>query len=134
MHQSEIAIVYFDGVCNLCNASVDFIIKRDKRRVFRFASLQSVSGLTLLKENGFSTSDYDSFILVWQGVVFQKSSAALKVAQLLGFPYVFSGVFWIIPVFIRDYVYSIIARNRYRWFGKKETCRLPTVEERALFL
>lgn len=134
MENQSVALVYFDGVCNLCNASVDFIIQRDKQRVFRFASLQSESGQTVLKENGFNTSDYDSFILTWQGKVYIKSSAALKVAQLLGWPFSLSSVFWIIPRFIRDSVYSVIARNRYRWFGKKNTCRLPTPEERSLFI
>jgi predicted DCC family thiol-disulfide oxidoreductase YuxK len=134
MENQSVAVVYFDGVCNLCNASVDFIIQRDNQRVFRFASLQSESGKKVLEENGFNTSDYDSFILAWQGNVYIKSSAALKVAQLLGLPFSLSNVFWIIPSFIRDSVYSVIARNRYRWFGKKETCRLPTPEERSLFI
>lgn len=127
-------IVFFDGVCNLCNASVDFIIKHDKKKRFRFASLQSERGQAILKANQFNPNDYDSFILETQGKVYIKSTAALKVVAQLGFPFSLMMIFRIIPPFIRNAVYSWIAKNRYKWFGQKETCRLPSPEERALFL
>lgn len=132
---SQFSIVYFDGVCNLCNASVDFIIKRDKKRRFRFASLQSKQGQSILKELHFNLEDYDSFILQdVDGNVFIKSTAALKVCAKLGFPWNLLSVFVIVPASIRDIGYSWVAKNRYRWFGKKETCRLPSHQERSLFL
>ena len=134
MTNKPYSIIYFDGVCNLCNASVDFVIKRDKNKKFRFASLQSEAGQKILVENNFNQSDYDSFILEHKGKVYIKSTAALQVAINLGFPLNLMGIFLLIPSFIRNWVYEQIAKNRYKWFGKKETCRLPSAEERALFL
>ncbi len=133
-NSSQFSIIYFDGVCNLCNASVDFIIKHDKKRRFRFASLQSEWGQQILKDQNFNSNDYDSFILKDGIQVFIKSTAALKVCAKLGFPWNLLSIFVIVPAPIRDVVYSWIAKNRYRWFGKKETCRLPSTEERRLFL
>ncbi|TNE73801.1 thiol-disulfide oxidoreductase DCC family protein [bacterium] len=134
MEEKHHSIVYFDGVCNLCNASVDFIIKRDLKAKFKFASLQSDLGQKILQENQFNSDDYDSFILEQNGNVYIKSSAAIRVAMQIGFPWSLLGVFLAIPPFIRNIVYSFIAKNRYKWFGKKETCRLPTPEERARFI
>lgn len=128
------AIVYFDGVCNLCNATVDFIIRQDKKRRFRYASLQSEAGQKILLEKGFNEQDYDSFILVWKGKVYIKSTAAILVGRLLGFPFSLSAAFLFLPSIVRDWAYSFIAKNRYKWFGKKESCRLPTPEERSLFI
>jgi predicted DCC family thiol-disulfide oxidoreductase YuxK len=133
-NENTFSVIYFDGVCNLCNASVDFVIKRDKNKKFRYASLQSETGQKILAENKFNKSDYDSFILEHKGNVYIKSTAALQVALNLGFPINLMGIFLIIPSFIRNWVYELIAKNRYKWFGKKETCRLPSPEERALFL
>lgn len=134
MVKQDFDIIYFDGVCNLCNASVDFIIKQDSHRKFRFASLQSQKGQAILKANQLNPEDYDSFILESGSDVCIKSTAALKVASKLGFPINLMAVFLIIPPFIRNGIYSWIAKNRYKWFGKKETCRLPSPEERALFI
>lgn len=128
------SIIYFDGVCNLCNASVDFVISRDSTKKFRFASLQSEKGQEILNENKLNKDDYDSFILEHKGRVYLKSTAALKVAILLGFPFNLMGIFILVPPFLRNCAYEFIAKNRYKWFGKKETCRLPSPEERALFL
>jgi predicted DCC family thiol-disulfide oxidoreductase YuxK len=127
-------IVLFDGVCNLCSSSVQFIIKRDKKNIFRFASLQSEIGQTLLKKNNLSTTELDSFVLVQNGKVYNKSTGALMVAKQLDGASRFLYSFIIIPTFIRDAVYTFIGSNRYKWFGKKETCWLPTPELRSKFL
>ena len=127
-------IILFDGVCNFCNSSVDFIIKRDPKQNFRFASLQSEIGQELVKQSNINTDKVDSLILVSGERFFIKSTAALKIAQKLQFPWNLSYVFLIIPGFVRNIAYDFIARNRYRFFGKKETCRIPTPEERARFL
>ena len=127
-------IIYFDGVCNLCNASVDFIIKHDKKRRYRYASLQSQHGHAILNRMNINPDDYDSFILDTGNRVLTKSSAALKVIASFGNLYSVINFLFIVPKPIRDLIYSWIAKNRYKWFGKKETCRLPSPEEKALFL
>jgi predicted DCC family thiol-disulfide oxidoreductase YuxK len=126
-------IVFFDGVCNLCNASVQWLIKRDQKHQFRFAPLQGETAKLHLKitdENAIP----QSVILFENGKVYQKSTAALRLAVKLGFPWFLAGIFFIIPRFLRDWVYDYIARNRYRWFGKKDACMIPTPELKALFL
>ena len=127
-------LILFDGVCNLCNASVDFVIKRDKNKKFRYASLQSETGQKILAENKFNKSDYDSFILEHKGNVYIKSTAALQVALNLGFPINLMGIFLIIPSFIRNWVYDYIAKNRYKWYGKQEACMIPTQNLKSKFL
>lgn len=127
-------IVLFDGVCNLCNQSVDFIVQRDGKNVFKFASLQSDFAKKLLKHFPIDAEKLDSVLLLKHGKLYQKSSAALQIARQLSGGWKLMYGFIIIPKFLRDFVYTIIAKNRYRWFGKKETCRLPTLEERAKFL
>jgi predicted DCC family thiol-disulfide oxidoreductase YuxK len=126
------SIVFFDGVCNLCNSSVDFVIARDKAHKFRFSSLQSEYAKKTL--NLQNETDFGSFILYKDNKTYQKSTAALMVAKELDYPIKLIYAFIIIPEPIRNFIYSIIAKNRYRWFGKKETCRLPTPQERALFI
>lgn len=123
-------IVLFDGVCNLCNGAVQFIIARDKHQDFRFASLQSTFGQQYQEQVG----EVDSILLVEEGQVYQKSTAALRIARKLNGLWPMLFVFIIIPPFLRDFIYDIIARNRYRWFGKKESCWLPTPDLKALFL
>ncbi len=130
----ENPIILFDGVCNFCNGAIKFIIKRDKKRVFRFAPLQSEKGQQLLKLYQLSAADMDSFVLIYQGKAYKKTTAALKVASILGGVWKTSGIFFVLPPFARDWVYNIIANNRYRWFGKKEACMIPTPEIRSLFL
>lgn len=123
-------IVLFDGVCNLCNGAVQFIIERDKHQQFRFASLQSGFGQQYQQQVG----EVDSILLVDHGKIYQKSSAALRIARKLDGLWPMLFILIIIPPFIRDFVYDIIARNRYRLFGKKESCWLPTPDLKALFL
>ena len=126
-------VIFFDGVCNLCSGSVQFILKRDKEKKFMFASLQSNYGQALLKQLHLPTDTFNSFILYDGGEIFTRSTAALKMfLQLKGWGWV--KIFWIVPKFIRDAVYNLIAKNRYKWFGKKEECWVPTPELKGRFL
>jgi predicted DCC family thiol-disulfide oxidoreductase YuxK len=127
-------IILFDGVCNFCNAMVNFIIRQDKRNIFQFATLQSHSGKKLLGEYNINWKESDSFVIIENGKAFQKSSAALRLYNKLPWYWKWTQVFWIVPKFIRDGVYNFIARNRYRWFGKKEECMIPTAEMKQKFL
>lgn len=127
-------IVFFDGVCNLCNGTVDFLVRHDKARHLRYASLQSEIGQQMLASFGLQATEFGSFVYLDHGRLRTRSAAALSVAMRLGGLWTLMGVFLIVPPFIRDTVYDWVARNRYRWFGKRETCRLPTPAERALFL
>ena len=127
-------IILFDGVCNLCNTSVQFILKRDRRSRFRFASLQGPAGQALLQRSGLPADHLDSFVLVENNKVYTRSSAALRVISRLGGGYTLFYVFWIIPRPIRDGVYDWVARHRYRWFGKEDSCWLPRPEWKERFL
>ncbi len=127
-------IVLFDGVCNLCSSSVQYIIKRDKKNIFRFASLQSDVGQKLLEQQGLSTTDLHSFVLLQNGKAYRKSTGALMVAKKLNGPSQLLYGFIILPAFLRDAVYIFVADNRYKWFGKKEECWIPTAELRSKFL
>ncbi len=126
-------VILFDGICNLCTGSVQFILKRDREKKFLFASLQSNYGQNLLKQFDLPTNTFNSFILNQDEKIFTRSAAALKMfQQLKGWKWV--KIFWIVPEFIRDAVYNVVARNRYKWFGKKEECWLPTPELKERFL
>ena len=127
-------IVLFDGVCNLCNSSVQFLIRHDQKNTLRFASLQSEAGQTLLQKFNLPTNVFNSFVLVEDEKVYLRSSAALKVASYLGGFWKILQILWIVPRFVRDGVYNLIAKNRYRWFGKKTECMIPTPELKARFL
>ena len=128
-------IVLFDGVCNLCNSTVQFIIKRDTHNQFKFSSLQSEYGQNFLKERNLDSSDFKSIILYEPEVAYYtKSKAALKIAQNLGFPYNLLSVFLLIPSFIRDWIYSLISKYRYHLFGKKDSCMVPTPENKRKFI
>lgn len=128
------SVILFDGVCNLCNASIDFVIKRDKKDLFRVGALQEEAGKTLLSKFEVNPEYLDSLVLIEEDQVFFRSTAALRIAKKLpGLWPLFYG-FIILPPFIRDGIYDWIGKNRYRWFGKKNTCRLPTPEEKAKFL
>jgi len=127
-------IILFDGVCNFCNASVNFIIARDKKDIFRFAALQSDPGIELQKKFSLDPKDLSTFILIDGDKYYKKTTAALNVGKSLGFPYNFAYISIIIPPFIRNIAYNIIAKYRYKWFGKKESCRIPTPEEIGKFL
>lgn len=127
-------VILFDGVCNYCNAIINFIIRQDKKKVFRFATLQSDFGQKILKENNLPTETFETFILLDKKRLFFKSTAGLRLYSKLPWYWKWTQIFWIVPKFFRDWIYSIIARNRYKWFGKKEECRMPTPELRERFL
>ncbi len=127
-------IILFDGVCNLCNGAVQFVIKNDKKKLFRFAALQSEAGIELSKKYQFPTDSMKTFILITNNKYFTRSTAALNVGKMLGGILALGYVFIIVPTVIRDGIYNWIARNRYRWFGKKDTCMIPTPELRERFL
>ncbi|MDZ4700677.1 MAG: DCC1-like thiol-disulfide oxidoreductase family protein [Rhodothermales bacterium] len=128
------ALVLFDGVCNLCNGSVHFVIDRDPESYFRFAALQSEAAKPALAQCGRDAGVLDSIVLIEEGQCYTRSSAALRIARRLsgGWPVVYAGI--IIPRVLRDAIYDFIARNRYRWFGRTEACRIPTLDLRARFL
>lgn len=127
-------LVLFDGVCNLCNGAVQFVIRRDRKGIFRFASLQSQVGERIVKQLRPGTRDLYSIIFLKEGRVYDRSTAALEIARLLGPPWSLFYVFRIVPRFLRDAIYNLIARYRYRLFGKKDECMIPTPELRARFL
>lgn len=127
-------IIFFDGVCNLCNGAVQFIIKRDTKKTFQFASLQSAFAHDQLKEHQIDVTALQSIVLKSGNTIYTKSTAALRIAKQLsgGWPLLYS--FMIIPAFIRDWVYDGIAKNRYRWFGKQDVCMVPTPDLKDRFL
>ena len=127
-------VVLFDGVCNLCNSSVNWIIDHDKRNEFRFASLQSDYGQQVINKFNLQGEYLNTVILVDGDRLYTRSAAVLKIAGIIGGVWGLLTVFLIVPAFIRDIVYNFIARNRYRWFGKKESCRIPTPELKSKFL
>ena len=129
-------IILFDGVCNLCNRSVQFVIKRDSKDVFRFASLQSDLGKKLLAERNINPQETDSIVLIEPNVAYYtRSSAAIEIAKELGGLWSLISAFnYILPENIRDSIYNFIAENRYKWFGKKDECPLPTPEQRRKFI
>lgn len=127
-------IILFDGVCNFCNGAINFILRQDKKGVFRFAPLQSEKGQQLLQRFNLPQQSFDSFILIDEGKVYKSSTAGLYLYNKLPWYWKWTQLFWIVPRFVRDAVYDTIARNRYRWFGKKDQCMVPTPEIKSRFL
>ncbi|MBS7253831.1 thiol-disulfide oxidoreductase DCC family protein [Flavobacterium branchiicola] len=128
-------IILFDGVCNLCDSAVQFIIKHDKKDLFRFVSLQSDFGKEICNYIGVDQSKIDSIILYNPGVAYYyKSSAVIEIAEDLGGIYSLLSIFEIFPEKLRNIIYDFIAKNRYKWYGKKESCMIPTPELKAKFL
>lgn len=128
-------LILFDGVCNLCNSSVQYIINHDKHDIFLFAPLQGETGQKIISYFNIDTSKTDSIILYSEekGIDY-KSTAALKIATKIGFPQNLLSAFLIVPAFIRNWVYDFIARNRYKWYGKKDECMIPTPDLKSKFL
>jgi predicted DCC family thiol-disulfide oxidoreductase YuxK len=126
--------ILFDGVCNFCNNAVNFVIKSDKKSIVKFAPLQSDAGLHLLKQHSLPIDDMKSFVFIDDGIAYTQSTAAIKVCKYLSGAWPLCKILIIVPKFIRDGLYNWVAKNRYKWFGQKETCMIPTPEVRARFL
>jgi len=132
---TEHPVIVFDGVCNLCNGSVQFVLKRDDNEVFRFASVQGQAGSQMVRDAGHDPEDPSTFLLVENGKAFEKSDAVIRILSRLKNPWpVIGRVFSVVPRFIRNPAYRLVARNRYRLFGKREACMIPSpgVKERFL--
>lgn len=128
-------VILFDGVCNFCNATINFLIDRDKKGIFKFAALQSESGKEILERHQIKVlTEADSVVLEKEGRIYQKSDAALEIARHMDGLWKLLYAFKIVPRFIRDAIYDLVAKNRYRLMGKRDSCRLPTPELRARFL
>jgi predicted DCC family thiol-disulfide oxidoreductase YuxK len=139
MTTSGHALVLYDGVCGMCHALIQFLLKRDRRDAFRFAALQSEMAHEILKRHGIDASDLNTVFVVTgfnspQEAVVSSSDAALAVARGLGAPWRWAQVFRVVPRFVRDAAYDFVARNRYGWFGKLDQCAVPRPEDRAKFL
>ncbi len=125
-------IIFFDGVCNLCNGAINFVLDHDKKGKYKFAALQTEVASNYLSKQ--QITDMNSIVLFAEGKTYSKSTAALKIAADLNFPWFLFKAFLIFPKFLRDPIYDFIAKRRYKWFGKRETCRMPTPEEKSRFL
>ena len=128
-------LILFDGVCNLCNNSVQYVIKRDKKNLFMFAPLQSETGKSIIETYAIDTANTDSILLYVPGKgIYTRSSAALRIASKLTFPTNVLTIFRIVPSFISNLVYNFIAKNRYKWYGKRAHCMIPTPQLKDKFL
>lgn len=128
-------LILFDGVCNLCNTAVLYVIKRDKEKVFMFAPLQSDIGSKIIKKYNIDINKIDSILLFEHDKgLYYKSTAALKIASTLSFPTKLLSIFLLVPSFIRNVIYDYIAKRRYKWYGKQDSCMIPTPELNSKFL
>jgi predicted DCC family thiol-disulfide oxidoreductase YuxK len=127
------SVILFDGVCNLCNGGVQFVVARDPAGRFQFAPLQSAAASRQIAASGVRSLP-DSIVLVEDGRLWTQSTAALRIARRLRFPWPLAYAMIVVPRPVRDWIYNLVARNRYRWFGKRETCMVPTPALRARFL
>jgi predicted DCC family thiol-disulfide oxidoreductase YuxK len=127
-------IVLFDGICNYCNSLVNFIIRQDKQKKLRFGTLQSNAGQRILQQWNLPTDSFETFILIDREKLYTKSTAVLHLYKNLPWYWQWTQLFWIFPKFMRDAIYNIIANNRYRWFGKRNECMVPTAALRERFL
>lgn len=127
-------IILFDGVCNYCNGMVNFVLRQDRKKNIRFGTLQSAEGQKLLLKYNLPKDNFDSFVFIENGKAYLRSTAALKVMGHLPWYWKWTQVFWVIPQFVRDALYNFIARRRYKWFGKRDVCMIPSPEVRNRFL
>lgn len=127
-------LLLFDGVCNLCDGAVQFILKRDSKGIIHFGSIQSPEGSQIYRANGYNPDHPESMLLITPKGVFHESDAALEIARLIGMPWSLATIFKIIPRPIRDLCYKFVAEHRYQWFGKKDQCMLPRPEWRQRFI
>jgi len=127
-------VILFDGVCNLCNGVVKLVIRQDAKGYFKLAALQSTAGQMLLQKHGLPQKEFETFLLIENGKVYQQSDAALKVARQFKWHWQWLQILWLAPRPLRNAVYRFIALNRYHWFGKKEACMIPTPDIQQRFL
>ncbi|MDM5299297.1 thiol-disulfide oxidoreductase DCC family protein [Bacillus pumilus] len=127
-------LILFDGVCNVCSGAVQFVIKRDPNERMMFASLQSDMGQRILQEHGLPLDEFNSFIYIEDGTLYMKSTGILKAARHLKGIYRWSYLLLVIPRPLRDWVYQLIAKNRYKWFGQRTSCMMPTPNIKKRFL
>ena len=127
-------LVIFDGVCNLCTHSVHFILEHEKEPLFQFAPVQSATGSRLMRELGLDPDDAETFVFIADGRAFLRSDAAIRIAPHLRGAWRWLGAVKIVPRPLRDWLYDLVARNRYRWFGRTDTCMVPTKDIRARFI
>lgn len=127
-------LIIFDGVCNFCNASINFIIRRDPNAIFTFGTVQSATGTRLLSDLNIDPTDPTTFVLIHDGEVFLKSNAALEISKHLTGAWPIMSYLRFIPVTIRDSIYNLIAKNRYKIMGRRDSCMIPTVEIKARFI
>jgi predicted DCC family thiol-disulfide oxidoreductase YuxK len=127
-------VILFDGVCNFCNAAINLVLKKDVTKAIRFAPLQSAAGQTLQERYGLHPADMNSFVFIEDGKAFTRSSAALKVLAYLPWYFRMLKVFAVLPESWRDSLYDFVAKRRYQWFGRRESCMIPTAEMRKRFL
>lgn len=127
-------VIFFDGVCNLCNSSVRFVLRNNSNQSIKFATVQSELGKRTLTANNMSVDTFDSMLYLEDGKVYLKSTAALKIASQLSFPWKLLQIFYLIPRPIRDWFYEQVAKNRYQWFGRQEMCLVPTDEIKDRFI
>jgi predicted DCC family thiol-disulfide oxidoreductase YuxK len=127
-------VILFDGVCNFCNSAVNFTIRRDKKAIIQYAPLQSEKGRMFLRQYNLPLDEMNSFVFIEDGKAYVRSTASLKVCRYLGALWPLCYVFIIVPPFIRDAVYNLIAKNRYKWFGMRQECMMPTPDVRKRFL
>lgn len=133
-NSNQYQIILFDGVCNFCNSSINFIIDHDPEKHFKFAPLQSDFGQKILRQFNKNTEDFDSVILLKNNQLYQKSAAALEITKHLSGFWKYLAIFGILPNFILNFFYDIVAKNRYRIFGKSDACRMPTSDLKERFL
>jgi predicted DCC family thiol-disulfide oxidoreductase YuxK len=127
-------IVVFDGVCNFCEHTVNFILRHESGAQLLFVPLQTSTGARMLRELGFDPEDAKTFVFAENGKAYSRSAAAIRLARYLRWPWRALAAIWIIPRPLRDYAYTLIAANRYRWFGRKDSCMVPTSEVRKRFV
>ncbi|MCX6274011.1 MAG: thiol-disulfide oxidoreductase DCC family protein [Bacteroidetes bacterium] len=133
-NQLNNSIIFFDGVCNLCNGFVQFVIRRDKSAKFKFASLQSAAAANMLKPFDFPLDELKTIVLVQDGKIFLRSRAVLRIASQLGGAWKLAAMLYIFPSFFSDAVYNLISKYRYKLFGKKDSCMIPTPELKSRFV
>lgn len=131
--KDDFAILLFDGVCNLCNSSVNFIMKFDRKKKFRFGSFQLEAGKNLCTIHQIPENT-DSVILIWKNSVYTESDAFIEVCRLLPYPFRMGVAIKILPASLRNRIYRFIAKNRFRWFGKRQSCRVATQAEKKYFI